>query len=158
MIDGEARTGQDTTFEAFFRAAEPLLSRALAAGFGFDLGRDATAEALGHAWRRWDRVAGMENPTGYLYRVGENWARRQLGRRTPSFAEATGAEPAAFEPALGPALAALPVRQRQAVVLVAGYGLTHREAADLLGIARSSIQNHVERGMAQLRRTIGVDR
>jgi DNA-directed RNA polymerase specialized sigma24 family protein len=37
------------------------------------------------------------------------------------------------------------------VVLVHGYSYTHAEVADLLGLSRSSIQNHVERGLAKLR-------
>ncbi len=37
-----------------------------------------------------------------------------------------------MEPGLGPALAALSPRQRQAVVLTVGFGLSHQEAADLL--------------------------
>lgn len=157
MIDDAARTTDDAAFETFFRATEPVLGRALAAGFGFETGHDATAVALAYAWRNWSRIRAMQNPRGYLYRIGENWAKRQFRRRPPvvSFPSAGPDEPA-FEPALAPALATLPRRQRQVVVLVAAYGLSHREAADLLGVGRSSIQNHVERGLAHLRAAIGA--
>ena len=57
---------------------------------------------------------------------------------------------------LAHALSQLSPRQRQAVVLVAGFGMTHREAAELLGCARSSIQNHVERAMSRLRKDLEV--
>ena len=53
-------------------------------------------------------------------------------------------------------LRSLPERQRVAVVLVHGYGWTHAEIAELLGIARTSVQNHLERGLASLRTQIGV--
>lgn len=39
-------------FEAFVRESEPKLSRALAAAYGFEDGRDATAEALAYAWEQ----------------------------------------------------------------------------------------------------------
>lgn len=151
-------TEPHTTFEDFFIRAEPLLRRALVSGFGADLGRDATAEALTYGWSHWDRVAGMENPTGYLYRVGERWARRRRirSRRITLMMRAPNEE-TGFEPGLGHALDALPRRQRQAVTLVHGLGLTHAEAAQLLGVSRSTIQNHVERGLAALRNSLGVE-
>jgi RNA polymerase sigma factor (sigma-70 family) len=62
-----------------------------------------------------------------------------------------------FEPGLEPALASLSRRQRQAVVLIHGYGYTQRETAALLGVSASSVQNHMERGLAKLRFALGVD-
>jgi RNA polymerase sigma factor (sigma-70 family) len=47
-------------------------------------------------------------------------------------------------------------RQRVCVVLVHGYGWTHQEVADLLGISPSSVQNHAQRGLARLRDAIGM--
>jgi DNA-directed RNA polymerase specialized sigma24 family protein len=41
-------------------------------------------------------------------------------------------------------------------VLVEGFEWTHREAAEVLGISASSVQTHLERGLAQLRRSLGV--
>ena len=143
-------------FDEFFRTFEPRLSRALAAGFGFEAGRDAAADALGYAWRNWARVSMMDNPRGYLYRIAERSAMRSRRRRRALFATANSSDCALFEPALAPALARLSLRQRQAVVLVAAYGLTHAEAAELLGVGTSSIQNHVERGMTKLKHSLGA--
>jgi DNA-directed RNA polymerase specialized sigma24 family protein len=61
-----------------------------------------------------------------------------------------------FEPGLPGALAALSQRQRLAVVLVHGYGYTHREVAELTGIRQTTVQNHVKRGLARLRAKLGV--
>lgn len=161
MIDLSERVGSAVDFEAFFRRAEPVLSRAFAAGFGFTLGHDAAAEALSYGWRHWDRLSTMDNPTGYLYRVGERWARRQRQRlgsapdRRFDVEPAPGREPL-VEPALAAALAGLTRRQRQVVVLVAAYHLSHGEVAELLGIARTSVQNHLERGLTALRTALGV--
>jgi RNA polymerase sigma-70 factor (ECF subfamily) len=60
------------------------------------------------------------------------------------------------EPGLPNALNKLSARQRQVVVLIHGFEYTHQEVADLLGISRSSIQNHVERGLARLRSELEV--
>jgi DNA-directed RNA polymerase specialized sigma24 family protein len=43
------------------------------------------------------------------------------------------------------------------VVLVEAFEYTHQEAADLLGIGRSSVQTHLERGLERLRLALGVD-
>ena len=62
-----------------------------------------------------------------------------------------------FEPTLGPSLAALSERQRIAVVLVHGYGWTAREVAEMTGLKTSTVQSHVERGLAHLREQLKVD-
>jgi hypothetical protein len=51
---------------------------ALAAAAGIEAGREATAEALAYGWEHWDRVGSMENPVGYLYRVGRSKARKRV--------------------------------------------------------------------------------
>jgi len=144
-------------FEAWFESAEPALRSALVATLGAETGREAAVEALAYAWEHRDRVFAMDNPVGYLFRVGKRWGIRQQrrGRRRFGLIDST-AHPPGFEPALQSALAALSVRQRQVAVLCTGYGLTHAEAAEILGIRRSSVQNHAERGMARLRRELGT--
>ncbi|MDY7099908.1 MAG: sigma factor-like helix-turn-helix DNA-binding protein [Actinomycetota bacterium] len=153
-------TSPPRTFEQFFREAEPGLRAALSGGYGAERGREAAVEALTYAWRHWERIRAMDNPHGYVYRVGERKARKGERRRrlvplrTPDQAVSWGPH---VEPGLAPALAELTLRQRQSVILVAGFGMTHREAADLLGVSASSIQSHVERGLANLRNALGVD-
>jgi DNA-directed RNA polymerase specialized sigma24 family protein len=46
---GEA-SGDQVAFERFVEDAGPRLGRALAAVYGFEDGRDTTAEALAYAW------------------------------------------------------------------------------------------------------------
>jgi DNA-directed RNA polymerase specialized sigma24 family protein len=144
-------TGQD--FEAFVRAAEPRLSRALAAAYGFEDGRDATAEALAYAYEHWDRLQHVANLPGYLFRVGQTRGRRK--RQRVLFAVPDDGEHR-VEPGLPAALAALTQRQRIAVVLVHGYGYTLREVAELTGIRQTTVQNHLTRGLASLRSKLGV--
>ena len=95
----------------------------------------------------------MDNPMGYLYRVGRS---RTRGRRyRVLFVRADGGDQW-FEPRLGDALAALTERQRLAVGLVHGYGWTLGEVADVCGLRVTTVQNHLERGTARLRALLGV--
>jgi DNA-directed RNA polymerase specialized sigma24 family protein len=146
---------QDTRrdFEAFVKEAEPRLSRALAAAYGFEDGRDATAEALAYAFEHWDRLQHVANLPGYLFRVGQTRGRRK--RQRVLFAVPDDSD-YSFEPGLPRALARLTERQRLAVVLVHGYGYTLREVAELTGIRQTTVQNHLTRGLTRLRATLGV--
>jgi DNA-directed RNA polymerase specialized sigma24 family protein len=145
-----------TEFSDFVSQAEAVLRRGLVARFGADTGRTAAVDVLSWAWPRWERIAGMENPTGYLYRVAVNQTKRRLTRRTARFPVVPYEAEPWVEPGLPAALAHLSPRQREVVVLVHGYGLSHSETADLLGVKRSTIQNHLERGLKTLRAELGV--
>jgi hypothetical protein len=100
---------QRTAFTAFVGEVEPRLRRALVALRGRDADRDATAEALAWAWEHWDQVQAMDNPAGYLYRVGTSRSREKRRALLPVEGHAA---PPGFETGLGPALAALTDRQR----------------------------------------------
>lgn len=141
-------------FREFFETTEPILRRALVAAYG-PAGRDAAADALAHAWEHWERVSTMENPAGYLFRVGQTKL-RWYRRRPPAVTPPAGPSEHWYEPDLAPALAELTRQQRVAVVLCHGFALTHREVASLLDIAPSTVQNHVERGLAKLRARLEV--
>jgi RNA polymerase sigma-70 factor (ECF subfamily) len=141
-------------FEEFFHDVEPRLRRALVAALGFERGREATAEALGWAWEHWAELQGKENPVGYVYRVG---VRRTRGRRTRVTYVPQDSQEPWIEPGLSAALTSLTTRQRTAVVLVHGFGWQLREVASITGIAVTSVQNHLERGLAKLRAALEVD-
>lgn len=140
-------------FSQFARDAEPRLRIALAAAVGQDLGSDATAEALAYAWEHWERVQGLDNPVGYLYRVGRNWVRPPRRLQLPPVP--AGRTPD-VEPALPAGLAKLSERQRVAVVLVHGFDWTAREVASFLDVDVPTVSTHVRRGLAKLRRHLKV--
>jgi RNA polymerase sigma-70 factor (ECF subfamily) len=122
------------------------------------MGRGATAEAFTYAWENWERIRLMENPAGYVYRVGER-AGRRLARRPEmrnDFSIPDDEQPM-VEPGLAPALASLSERQRLVVVMVHALGWTHRETAEFLGLSTSSVQKHLERGLSRLRHSLGVE-
>ena len=148
--------GEEAAFVEFARAAEPKLRYALVASHGAERGREAAEDALVYGWRHWERVGRMANPVGYLYRVGQRAARRR--RVTPRpYPIIPEDRPPWVEPRLSAALAELSPRQREVVVLVDAFEWTHREVADLLGIRLSSVQTHLERGLARLREALGVN-
>lgn len=144
------------SFTQFFTVCEPRLRQALSASLGRDLGRDATAEALTYGWEHWDRVESMDNPAGYLFVVGRNWGRRKLARNDPVIVPDLDSTPPWIEPDLPQALARLSERQRTAVILVRGFGWSLAEAAEMLGIAKASVQKHVERALERLARSLKV--
>jgi RNA polymerase sigma-70 factor (ECF subfamily) len=161
--DGEPAVGtRADRFRAFCAEVEPRLRRALVAAYGADLGSDAAADALAWAWEHFDRVEPMANPAGYLWRVGQSSIRRALRGRTerwvapPDDAGGDRTGDHVYEPALAAALAGLTDRQRAAVLLVHGYGYTLAEAADVLGCRVRTLRNHLDRGLAKVRRALGV--
>jgi RNA polymerase sigma-70 factor (ECF subfamily) len=143
------------SFEEFAERASPRLKAALVAAVGIDRAPDATAEALEYGWEHWDRVSAMDNPAGYLYRVGVNKARRRRPLR-PLLPSPPDGEMPWVEPGLPRALSRLSEKQRVVVLLVHSFGWTQEEAAELLGVSRATAQTHLERGMRRLRSSLGV--
>ena len=148
-----SRVGDE--FKVFFDDVESKLSYALTAAYGVEVGAEAAAEAIAYAWEHWSRVSRMRNPAGYLYRVGQTAARR-LRRRTPLFPELAQGELPMVEPGLPGALSKLSASQRTAVILLYVLDWSEREVADLLGVSRSTIRRHRDRGLSRLRRSLEV--
>jgi DNA-directed RNA polymerase specialized sigma24 family protein len=143
-------------FDAFVVDVRPRLARAFAAAYGRERGEEALAEAMAVAWERFAEIAKMENPAGFLYRVGQSKSRPRRRVRGTAYPSPASLGVPEVEPGLPAALETLTERQRVCVALVHGFGWTHQEVADLLGLARTSIQNHVVRGLEGLRSELGV--
>jgi RNA polymerase sigma factor (sigma-70 family) len=132
---------------------EPKLRRALVARYGLDVGCEVTAEAVAWGVQHADRLAAMDNPAGYLFRVGQTAARRLLRRRAPLVfpREREWTD----DPNLGgdvfDELARLKPEQRVAVLLVHGYGFSYREVSELLDVTEAAVTNYVHRGLKKLR-------
>lgn len=144
----------DQEFRPFFSEVEPGLRRALVAALGPQLGRDATMDALAWAWENWAKIQDLDNPTGYLFRVGQSKARR---RKVPIIVPDEAWHDPLVEPGLAAALNRLTGAQRLAVVLVHAFEWTHREVAELSGTSISTIQTHLERGLSKLRSSLEVE-
>lgn len=148
------REPDEQEFEVFMQRVEPGLRRALFSVLGVDRGREATAEALAWAWEHWGRVRRMDNPTGFLFRVGQS---RSRTRMTPAILVRPDWQEPLVEPELGRALQELSESQRVAVVLVHGFGWSLREVAEITGVRVTSVQTHLERGLQKLRTALEVD-
>lgn len=148
----DVRADEDE-FVAFVGDVEPRLRRALVALRGAERGRDAAAEALAWAWEHWAEVRRMQNPAGYLYRVGQSRSRPRRIRLLPARTEA----PPPDNVDLVRALRTLTERQRTAVVLVHGCGWSYDDVAEALEVSKSSVGTHVQRGLERLRGELGEE-
>lgn len=135
-------------FTRFAELAEAKLRRAYIAAYGVERAAEATAEAMAWAWEHRDRLDTMQNPVGYLYRVGQSRTRPRKRLQLPA---PTALGVPDVEPRLIDELAALPERQRVAVWLVHACEWTHREVAEALDISTSAVSTHVARGTERLR-------
>ena len=97
----------------------------------------------------------MDNPAGYLYRVGQSEARKHF---RPTGFLPVGPAPGFpdFEPGLAPAMESLTEPQRVGVLLVHALGWTQREAAELLDVDISTLRTHIARAMVKLRTALEV--
>lgn len=142
-------------FERFAATEGRRLRTALVAAYGPEAGADAASEALAYGWEHWSRMSMMENPSGYLFRVGQTAARRS--RRKQGFLPPPpAAELPDFEPRLLPALESLSESQRVCVVLIHAFGWSQVETATVLGVDTSTVRTHLARGLARLKRTLEV--
>jgi RNA polymerase sigma factor (sigma-70 family) len=138
-------------FERFVHDVEQRLRRALVARYGPDSGREATVDALAWAWEHRAQLEKVASPVPYLFRVGQSTRRRRLSR---VLIERPTSDDPWVEPELASAIAALPDRQRVAVFLVHGAGWSQSEAAEVLGLRPATVQTHVNRALAKLRKVI----
>jgi RNA polymerase sigma-70 factor (ECF subfamily) len=134
----------DQRFAAWYEAERDGMVRALTMiTHDVDTAREVTAEAFTRAYERWSRVSRMNSPTGWVYRVAVNDVRRRARRRdlerrllrrepAPRVADTT------TDPALWEAVAALPDRQREVIVLRYVADLREREVAEVLGISEGA--------------------
>lgn len=144
------------SFTEFVVMNEMKLRRALTAAFGAERGRDAAADALSYAWQHWDRIQGLDNPVGYLYRVGFRVAQRAKRDDIVADFDAVTDRMPWVEPGFDDALASLSEQQRVVVALIHAFEWSFGEVAALLDISKASVQTHERRAMRRLRRRLGV--
>jgi RNA polymerase sigma-70 factor (ECF subfamily) len=148
------QTGGKRGFDEFVVDVRPRLVRAFVPWFGTADAADAAAEALAYAFEHWETLREMENPAGYLFRVGRS---RIRSRKVPPLPAPIAVGVPEIEPALVPALLALPESQRTAVWLVHACQWRYSEVAEAMETSVSMVGNHVSRGMDALRRRLGVE-
>lgn len=146
-------------FEEWYLREHPALVNALALVSGsIDEAGEATDEAFARAAARWPRVRAMEHPRAWTYRVALNVLRRNMRRSarrgSTTWAQAAGLELETPTPELWAAVAALPERQRSAVVLRYLADLTEPQVAQIMGISRGTVASTLSRARASLSSTL----
>jgi RNA polymerase sigma-70 factor (ECF subfamily) len=147
------------SFEAFFDAERIKLYGALAVMSGNRAeAEEIMQDAFLRVWERWDRVATMDSPEGFLYRTALNVYRSRRRRAAVAIRKATSLLPA--DDALGDVeardeilrlLGTLTPRQREAIVLTSYLGYSTEEAGELLGIRASTVRVLTSRARTSLR-------
>lgn len=111
---------------------------------------------MAYGWQNRKRLQEMENPAGYLYRVGQSAARTHL-RPSGYLPKQAGTGLPDFEPGLSPALETLTEQQRLSVVLVHALDWSQTEVAELLDVDVSTVRTHLKRGLIKLRTALKVE-
>ena len=121
-------------------------------------------DAFLSVWERWERVGGMDDPVGYLYRTAMNLFRRRYRRamlavrrtvkRAPSTDDFSDADD---RQVVRHVLAALPPRQRAALVLTEMLGFTSKEAGDALGVTDATVRSLTRHGRDAFRTVMEVE-
>lgn len=147
----------------FCSREHPRLARALTLYLGqVEIADELAQEALVRVCEQWPRVCQMRQPGAWAHRVAMNlaksWLRRRLAERRahqryharPSPARQQSSEPAEAM-AVRQAVAGLPQRQRQAVVLRYVADLSAAEAGEVMGIASATVRVLTSQALQRLR-------
>ena len=125
-----------------------------------DVAEELAHDALVRARERWDEVSEMSAPGAWLHRVAMNLAnshyRRLLAeRRAVKRAELRQVDPAGVDTdaalLVRRAVADLPPRQREAVILRYFHDLPVAQAAELMDITQGSMKQLTHRALSSLR-------
>jgi RNA polymerase sigma-70 factor (ECF subfamily) len=142
------------TFDEFYAATRPDISRALALALGdVDLALEATDEALARAYERWPLVRRLDRPEGWVYRVAMNWALSVLRRRRRSdhrLYEPTDTSVAISDPDLHAALGELDVKHRTVIVCRHLLGWSVADTAAALRVREGTVKSRLSRATAIL--------
>jgi RNA polymerase sigma factor (sigma-70 family) len=145
-------------FEEFYRLNADRLQRALSLAVGDpDLGAEAAAEAMTRACERWEHVRVYDNPTGWAYTVGLNWAitryrrnRFRDRRAVPERAEI----PVPGDTDLAAALARLTTEHRAVVVCRYYLDWSVEQTAAALGLRAGTVKSRLARALGSLQRQL----
>lgn len=157
---GAQKDAQDGEFHQFVTAAWPRLLRTayLLAG-DRHTAEDLVQATLERAYAAWWRVSGADDRDAYVRRILMNEHARRFRRRlreqlvtaVPERPAEDGSGRIDDRTALLAALAGLPPRQRQAVVLRYWEDLTESQVAAAMGCSVGTVKSQASKGVAKLR-------
>ena len=149
----------NTQFAAFYDQNYRQLVVAFTSALGDQrLAEDAAQEAMLRACQRWNRIGEYDNPAGWCYRVGMNWAtsrwrkrRREVSSDEPMSINAVAAGEERPDQALVDAIHSLPDQQREVVVLRVWMDWSVRETSVALNVPEGTVRSRQTRGLRRLR-------
>jgi RNA polymerase sigma factor (sigma-70 family) len=149
-------------FERFYRANLTRIVRACAlVTLDRSMAEDVAAEAFVRLWSRWGSIEGDDHAGGFVFktamRLCAKEVRKRARRRAPPWPQENPIEGALDRQDIVSALAALPVRQRQAVVLRDWAGFEAKDAARMIGVRESTFRVHLSRARERLRSALTVE-
>jgi RNA polymerase sigma-70 factor (ECF subfamily) len=158
-LEGLEPLSEQRDFDDFYRACREEIARALVLSAGHrDLGLEATDEAFARALERWDEVGIYENPEGWVYRVGVNWARSKLRRRSFTteglFTKSVHLDDLP-DPELLSAVERLPLEYRSVIVARFFLDWSIEQTAEALSIPEGTVKTRQSRALSRLRRRLG---
>lgn len=123
---------------------------------------DAASEALARTVASWRRLQSVDYKRAWVLRVTANVSidmirRRRNGEREPAPLSTVGS-PADDRLLVAAALAKLPRRQREVLVLRYLADMTEAQVAEHLCISQGSVKQHSRRGLEALRDDLGGSR
>lgn len=147
------------SFAAFYEHHRAPVARALTLTLrSSEWGNEAADEAFARAFRRWNDVSTKENPPGWVYVVGLNWARTGLKRRArmilmkPPDRGSWDPEP---DPDLDAALRRLSLDRRAVVVLRYFLDWSIDDIAEALDLPPGTVKSRLHRALRELESTLG---
>jgi RNA polymerase sigma factor (sigma-70 family) len=146
-------------FAGFCSAQYPRLVGALGLYCGERaVGEELDQETLARAWSHWTKVRALDDPSGWIYRVGMNLAnsyfrRKRAERRAQQRNDAGPAHDAdvAAVLAIRTAVAQLPKRKRTVLVLRYYLDLPFAEVARVMDAPESTVKSIARRALEELR-------
>ena len=139
-------------FHAFYAGSRDRIGRALALTLhDADLAADSVDEAMVRAYQRWNRISTLDNPSGWVYRVGLNYGRsrvRRSLRRPPAGPDRQ--EFSVADPAIARALDELSLDHRAVVVCRLLLGWSESDTASALRIRPGTAKSRLHRALAHL--------
>ncbi|BBC33213.1 uncharacterized protein SGFS_045070 [Streptomyces graminofaciens] len=168
---GEQTKARDAEFQSFVIGCWPrLLRTAFLLSGEQHAAEDLVQSTLEQVYVAWRRVGSADNPEAYVRRVMINAHSRRHRRRLKELLSPRSDSDLAHDlpdpgdpigradnrGALLKALAQLPPRQRQAVVLRYWEDLTETQTAEAMGCSVGAVKSNAAKGIAKLRAVPGL--
>ncbi|MGI9604239.1 MAG: sigma-70 family RNA polymerase sigma factor [Acidimicrobiales bacterium] len=148
-------------FEAFYDLHRDSVARALALTLGDPgLAGEACDEAMVRAYQRWNRIGRYDNPAGWVYRVGLNWSRSWIRKRSRmQLGEAVddAVESVVNDGVLEAAVARLSIKLRAVVVMRYYLDWSTEQTAVALGVAEGTVKSRLSRALDRLADELGPE-